>query len=280
MTNYPHWKDLKLVALDLDGTVLCPEGDSPVSARLKASIRELQARGIPVTFVTGRTESYARSLAEELSIGLPLVTYNGARVYSLSEERALFEASIVTEEAARIYSWLEPRRLVVACYLNRPGLSSIVQNRCSGSPAHDDHLFGTPRILNPNLLAEIRNSESASKLILCTREEMGEQLEAEFNGTIQAVRTHEELIEILPSGVTKGRGLLHLCEELRIDPDQVLAVGDQANDISTFGVCGHSVAMGHAPKAVKEAADLVTESFGEDGCAKALERVLAGKDKP
>ena len=113
-----------------------------------------------------------------------------------------------------------------------------------------------------------------SKMIVSTQRELDKEIHDIFGAAVSAVRTHPELVELLPPGVSKGQGVLRLCEHLKIPASRVLAIGDQANDIPTFEVCGYSVAMGDAPQVVKETADFLTEDFADDGCAKALERLL------
>lgn len=274
MTNYPKREDLKLVALDLDGTVICSVGQSPISARTRDAVKALQASGLPVTFVTGRTEDYAAPIAREFEIDLPLVTYNGARLYSPKESRTLFAAKLESELASGLCDWLQTDDEVIACYLSRDEALHLVQSRCSGRPSHDDHLFGTPRHMVESVATEIGKGDFVSKIIVSTQRPLADEIREKFGPVVQAVRTHPELVEILPLGVSKGAGVLRLCEHLNIPASQVLAIGDQENDISTFEVCGFSVAMGDAPQNVRDAAHHVTADFAQDGCAQALERLL------
>ena len=273
MLTYPKIEDLDLVALDLDGTVMCAQGQSPVSARTRAAVEALQERKLAVTFVTGRTEDYARPLALEFALRHPLVTYNGARLFCPSTSEILFQADIESKVASAISSWLGKTDEVVACYLTRENALHLFQSRCSGNPAYDDYLFGTPRSLSDSLGAEVERGGTVSKLIVLTQRPLEEEILERFGPVVQVVRTHPDLIEVLPVGVSKGQGVLRLCQILKIDPARVLAIGDQENDISTFQVCGYSVAMGEAPDSVKQAADFVTGTFQEDGCAQALERL-------
>lgn len=274
MINYPKLEDLKLVALDLDGTVICPKGESPISERLLKSVSALQHRGLPVTFITGRTEDYALPIALRFDIELPLVTYNGARLYSVREQRIVSQDTIDSGEAAQLARWLETTDDVITCYLTRDEQLLVVQNRCSGRPQYDDYLFGTPRRLVPSIAQEIEKGGLVSKLIVITRRDVGKEMAHKFGPLAQAVRTHPELVELLPPGVSKGSGVKRLCSLLGVPLDAVLAIGDQENDIATFRVCGYSVAMGDAPRQVKEAAQFTTGTFAQDGCAAALERIF------
>lgn len=274
--NLPSRKELSLIALDLDGTVLCPHGTTPLSERCLAAVRRLQDLGIAVTFVTGRTEDYAQRYAELFGIVTPMVTYNGGRIFCPPTQSVLYQAAIEKSSIPSLLSWLDERAEVVVAYLAMPDGLKLIQNRCSGTPDQDDYLFGTPRHFIKNFQRAWEESSAKgllglSKVIVLTEHPIERELRLEFESSLQVVRTHPALFEILPAGVSKGSGILRLCDELGIDPKTVLAIGDQENDISTFENVGYSVAMGDAPTAVKEAATWVTEDFLNDGCSLVLE---------
>lgn len=264
-----------MVALDLDGTVICPFGRSPISERTVAAVAKLQERGLPVTFVTGRTEDYALPIARRFGLEIPLVTYNGARLVCPLSQEVLYQASLPNSVAVKLVSWLRDSGEVVAVYLSEQGRLNLIQNRCSGRPEHDDYLFGTPRRLVGELTAHLESERvTVSKMIVCTQRDLTTEVLREFGPVAQVVRTHPELVEVLPRGVTKGDGVVRLCARLGVKLSRVLAVGDQDNDLSTFEHCGYSVAMGDAPEHVKQRADFVTAPFEQDGCAEALEKLL------
>lgn len=270
----PHARELGLVALDLDGTLMCPFGQTPLTERRLAAVATLQAAGVPVTFVTGRTEDYARPIAEKFGVTAPLVTYNGGRLYCPVEKRSLYQASIDSSEVPSLLRWLDERADVIAVYLGTEKGLRLVQNRSSGYEATDDYLFGTPREVVGAFSPLWSEPMSFSKAIVVTRDNHEAELKASFGDRIQVVRTHPDLFEILPGGVSKGSGVARLCEHLGIEPAKVLAVGDQENDVSTFQAVGYSVAMGDAPEAVKASARWVTANFEDEGCAMVLESLL------
>lgn len=274
LAEFPTASDLQLVALDLDGTVMCPFGKSPLSERCVQAVGRLQNAGLPVTFVTGRTEDYALPIAEKFGLFTPMVTYNGGRLYSPTERRTLYQASITPPRVGELLQWLDNLPDVVAIYIDTPSGLRLVQNRCSGSTDADDYFFGTPREVVGPFSKLWANGSSLSKAIVVTREAMEGDLQERFGNDIQAVRTHPDLFEILPGGVSKGSGVERLCRTLDIDPRRVLAVGDQENDVSTFQAVGYSVAMGDAPDTVKAQAGWVTADFAEEGCAQVLEALL------
>lgn len=274
LKGLPIASDLQLVALDLDGTLMCPYGKTPITERRLKAVQALQQAGLPVTFVTGRTEDYALPLAEKFGVTAPLVTYNGGRIYCPCRRQTLYQASIAESVVGPLLHWLDQRSDVVAVYLGTENGLRLVQNRPSGSDATDDYLFGTPREVVGPFSPLWEAGLTFSKAIVVTRDNHEPDLTARFGDTIQVVRTHPDLFEILPAGVSKGSGVLHLCEMLKIEPTKVLTVGDQENDVSTFQTVGYSVAMGDAPKHVQQAARWVTADFENEGCAQVLEALL------
>ena len=198
MIKYPKREDLHLIALDLDGTVLCPKSAKPITSRLRKIIRSLHQSGLPVTFVTGRTEDHAAPIARDLGLDVPLVTYNGARVFCPVEEKILHQSLIESKVASEISRWLGETEEVVACYLSRKGDLHLVQSRCSGNPEHDDFLFGTPRHLVGDLSSAIEGGGEVVKMIVSTQRPLQSEIPHLFGQVAQVVRTHEELVEILP----------------------------------------------------------------------------------
>ena len=84
-------------------------------------------------------------------------------------------------------------------------------------------------------------------------------------------------IEIMPAGVDKGRGVRDMAAALGLSMDQVMALGDQDNDIPMFKAAGFGVAMGNAAPELLAAADFVTLSNNEAGFAKAVEKFILAK---
>lgn len=274
LQGLPRLQDLSLVALDLDGTVMCPYGKLPLSQRCLRAVERVQQAGLPVTFVTGRTEDYALPIAETFHVTTPMVTYNGGRIYSPTERRALYQAAIPEHRVRELLGWLDGLTDVVAVYMQTPEGLRLVQNRPSGCDQTDDYLFGTPREVVGPFVTAWGEGYSLSKVIVMTRRTVEAEVVTRFGGDAQAVRTHPDLFEVLPGGISKGSGVTRLCQMLSLDPARVLAVGDQENDVPTFRAVGYSVAMGDAPDSVKAAAGWVTSDFSEDGCAAVLEALV------
>ena len=91
---------------------------------------------------------------------------------------------------------------------------------------------------------------------------------------LTVVRTAPFYLEIIPKIINKGQGILHACEYLGIQPEEVVAFGDAENDISMIKVAGMGIAMGNAEEEVKKIADRITLTNNENGIAAVLEQIL------
>jgi len=100
-----------------------------------------------------------------------------------------------------------------------------------------------------------------------------------LNG-LEIVYSSRRSIEIVPQGVSKGTGLRFLSDMLSLSPDQVMAIGDNFNDVPMFQFAGVSVAMKNAPDAVKEQTDFTVRSSEEGGVAEAINRLLEQRRIP
>ena len=100
------------------------------------------------------------------------------------------------------------------------------------------------------------------------------ELQARFGTALYITRTHPRLVEGTALGI-EGDGALRLCQMLGIDPQRVLAIGDNDNDLPMLEVVGYGVAMGNAtPRVAQWRRPGVTPSIGEDGAAVALEKLV------
>ncbi len=101
-----------------------------------------------------------------------------------------------------------------------------------------------------------------------------DQVKQDWGQDFNVLRTDARFLELLNPKVNKGQGLKELCERLKIAPEEVMAIGDERNDLAMFAFAGTSVAMGNGNDLVKQAADYVTSSNDEDGIAQAIEKFV------
>jgi Cof subfamily protein (haloacid dehalogenase superfamily) len=100
------------------------------------------------------------------------------------------------------------------------------------------------------------------------------KLDAHFNGSVYIAQTLRTFLEVMDKNVSKGKGLAFVMERLSLKAEEVIAFGDEENDIPMFEAAGFSAAPSNAKESVKAAADLIIASNAEDGVAAYLEELF------
>ena len=277
-----------LVVLDLDGTVQDLFHAGVATPRVRAAIAAVQATGIPLTVGTGRTLDYVRTSGAYLQLTHPVITAHGGVVGDPQTGQIYAETNIPLAIAREIAAWLDAATTTITTlYLNdEAGHTKLYQNRWADNEADrtfHDHIFGTPRMLQPQFQALFAapNARPPMKFLSdnnpAVEEDIFPALIERFGDALYITRSHPRLVEGMARGVNKGQGLLHLCELLQVDPERVLAIGDNDNDIPLLQTAGFGVAMGNASPGLKAIANWIAPSIEEDGAAVALEKWILGK---
>ena len=107
--------------------------------------------------------------------------------------------------------------------------------------------------------------------------ELVRDMQAQFNGHLQVVRSWDRLIEATGPSISKGEALARLAAHMGVAQSETMAVGDQDNDVSMIAWAGLGVAMGNASPAAKAAADVIAPALQADGAAWAIERYVLGE---
>ncbi|UCE84686.1 MAG: HAD family phosphatase [Deltaproteobacteria bacterium] len=272
---------VRLVALDLDGTALDPSGSlRPAVERCVARVRE---RGIRVVITTGRRFRTGRPFAERLGLAGPCVFHHGALVKEVAsgETRARHDLPDPTYRAAvAALGRLGPPIVFVDGFPDREDM--VTTRHARAHPAHDRYLADNRTA--HRLVDDLEAPTDGGALVVAL---MGEErrlgrLRAELDtqlGDEAVVGIHPSyagghLLELLPAGVSKWSALRTLAAEAGIAPPEILAIGDEMNDVEMLRHAGLGVAMGNARPAVKDVADHVTATNAEDGVAVARERFV------
>ncbi len=258
---------MQLVASDLDGTLVRPDGS--ISERTLRVLRRCENRSVDVLFVTGRPPRWLAPVAHACGHHGLVVCANGAAVYDLQNERlrsvrALTEQAVL-EVADRLHEVMPGAVFAVettAGHRRQPGREGGPTGDRSSLPALLD---GTPVL---KLLCRVPEG-SADELLALARVELA--------GLAEPVHSNprDNLIEIAAPGVSKASTLAVVAAERGVPPAEVVAFGDMPNDVPMLrwaGV-GYAMADGH-PEAIA-AADRTAPPCAQDGVAQVLERLLA-----
>ena len=255
-----------LVATDLDGTLV--RSDGTVSDYTRHVLDELDVRGVPVVFVTGRPLRWAVDVFQYVGgHGLAVVS-NGALVWD------------VARSAIHLHRPIDPGLGLEVCRLIRaavPGSGFAVET-VEGIGLEPEFLerHVVPDGSRRGPIDEIFDRPAVK--LLARHEELPPQ---EFWDAAEAAvgdrvtitwSSSTSLLEISAAGVTKASTLALLCADLGVEAADVIAFGDMPNDLPMLGWAGTSYAMADAHPTVTEAADHVAPGHDDDGVA----RVLAG----
>ena len=265
---------IRLAAFDLDGTLV--DTDLILTPRLKKAVALAQQGGTIITIATGRDSKLTTRFARELVLTAPVICAQGGLIYDFMKDLVLLDVRLPPDilpkaiEAAAHYGWNLHFEMAAHSYLpavaNHPPILFELL-RYSQWSRLDDLLNDLPELPH-KFLVTLNHPEDRQQVMLELREV--------FNGKIGIVPSHPYLIEGVPQGITKGSGLSWLAEYYHIPQSEVLAVGDNDNDIPMIEWAGLGVAVGNASPAVKAIANWIAPSVKEDGAAVTIERLILG----
>jgi len=276
---------IRFIALDIDGTLLNSRFE--VSPANRRAIAEATRRGVEVALVTGRRYDFAMPVATQIEAPLTMIVNNGALVRTKGGP-TLLRHLLPRETARRVIQATEPWRQVTAVVFDRPKANQVILQ----SIDWDDPTRGGYYRRNREFLAE------AVPLEDCLNEDPiqvmftgGVALMREAESALRAVQFVEQfalavtvyedrdfsMIDVIHPGVTKGTTLAEWTASRGIAPAEILAIGDNHNDLEMLSFAGVPVVMENGVPELKERGWHVTRSNDEDGVAAAIERfALAG----
>jgi Cof subfamily protein (haloacid dehalogenase superfamily) len=264
---------IKLVALDLDGTVV--NEHLRISPGVLSVLKRLIAQtDVKVVIATGRMFLSALPFAREIGIVEPLVSYQGAMIRTLDTQHTMrFHAPIELSLAREVMEtlvqgnydvnmymddelWTHPNNKFAEFYMRTAGIAPNY---------HDDLLTCLNRA--PTKLMVIDNDRIDTLLAY---------LGQHYLNRLSFCRSRTNFCEIIDISASKWNALRSLADEWGILPEEILAIGDQCNDLSMIKGAGIGVAMGNAPDEVKDAANFIAPTIDKDGVAEAIERFVFG----
>jgi Cof subfamily protein (haloacid dehalogenase superfamily) len=261
----------RLLVTDIDGT-LVPESKA-VPPGVAAAVRAAQARGVRVCLATGRMWEAARPFAEAVGADPPAILYNGALVYDFAAGRTLWSVRLPLETARRVlpvirsFPQVSPQLYVhgrvyaermtphVELYARRERLAVEI------APAFDGLL----------------NEDPVKILVVGARpdlEALSRALAALPGTPVNQVFSQQDYLEILPADVSKGVALPVLARAVGVPLEQVVAVGDNLNDLAMVQAAGMGVAVEGSPPELLAAADWVCPPPEREGLRVLIERLF------
>ena len=264
---------IKLIVSDLDGTLL--NSDHMVSARTRRAIEATRRAGIRFTLASGRSYQSMRTWADDLTIDVPIISYQGALITDPLSRESIYKKVFPSELVREVCDFCQQRHLSLTFYAN----DEIYVADKQQSDDFYEAWFGLPWHVVQGDLAQSLPCAPIKFIIIGSQSELDAvepELEAALGGRMEILRSHAYFLEGLALGVNKGTALAWLAEQLGVAQNETLAIGDNGNDIAMLEWAGCGVVMGSALPRVKAAANRETLSCDEDGVALVIEELVDG----
>jgi len=291
-------KDFKLIVLDIDGTTIT--SDYKLTNRTIYAVKAMKRAGIKVTFATGRQHCSAVSFARKIGINAPLISSDGAMIRDIyTGETEIFPLPEKTAKGIlkiaeaygdfRVEVFLTDNKFHAGKFYR----SQIIKKRFLRLPLPYP-LLGCYNFLRDFVFIPVMNMGNVQSTIKALKESpvkvaiygdpkelrsFKEEITKKYGEDISMTSALIHCVDILDTGVSKAKGIAHVAKKLSIEQNQIIAIGDNLNDIEMIQYAGLGVAMGNALPEVKEKADYIAESNDEDGLACFLEELLSVRNE-
>ncbi len=274
----------KLIAVDMDGTLL--NSNNEVSFRNMEAIEKAKSLGVKVILSTGRLFTSACQYAKKLKLNAPIISCNGAYVTDQDFSSVIYEAAIDRDLAKKIIKVARNENIYYHFYGDEV-LYIAKENTSSKffiNWVQKGNLYnGIDFEVLDNPLKEIQNKGFRVYKFIFVEDDKYKLLN--FKEKISKLKGLEiasswwNNIELMGKGVSKGNALKEVCKIFNIDNSEVIAIGDNENDISMFKFAGLAVAMENGNEKAKKSADYVTDSNDNNGVGKVIEKFILSEYK-
>ena len=267
---------VKLIAIDLDGTLLNDKKE--IMPRTYRALRKASNEGVYVVLASGRPIKGMMHLIKELKLDEKenyVINFNGASVNKTQSLESIYNCSLTIDEMKEIEEFAIKHNVHSHAFIN--GDLYLEENaKYSDVEASINHItpiickysdFNEEDVVNKYMFAD-----EPSKL-----EEIYPLIPKELFEKYTVVFSAKFFLEFLNKETNKGKALKALCEYLKIDPSEVMAIGDEENDLSMLEYAGHKIAMDNANKKLKDIATYITSSNNDEGVGKAVEKLVLNK---
>lgn len=265
---------MKLAAIDLDGTLLDSSGKIP-EENIEA-LRKFHSNGGIVTVATGRNSISAKDIFSELGISGYLISSNGSFVAEVDSGKintVLRRSKIDTDTLKKAFFYAQEAKIsIIASRETQDDQLTFDESNLVKDDPYYEHFNLQNHSFDQILRMLDDPSLSYLKLALTDKDEqklLKLQSDLEADG-ISSVFSDPHFLEITPTGITKAHSLIFLADYLGIHSSEIMAFGDQENDIAMLNYSGLSIAMGNAQHSVKMIANQVTKTNEEAGVAYVL----------
>lgn len=266
---------IKLVAIDIDGTLLNEKRE--ITQEVKAAIASAVEKNVAIVLCTGRPLPGVKNQLNELGLYQDndyVITYNGALVQQTKSGKIIARHGLTYEDFLEI----EVMARRVGSHLHSIDDQTIYTTNRDISPytVHEAFLVNMP--LKYRTTDEMTPDMSIVKMMMIDEPAILDaaiaRLPQTFREKYTTVKSSPFYFEILNKEASKGAAVANLAQHLGIKQEEIMAIGDNENDLSMIEYAGLGVAMGNAVPLIKEVANVVTATNDEHGVAEAIKKYV------
>jgi hypothetical protein len=254
-------RKISLVLADVDGTLVTEE--KVLTKRAQSAVRQLRDAGIRFAITSGRPPRGMAMLFDPLALDTPIAGFNGGLF--VKRDLTILEQKTVPADVARQAIDL----------IRAQGLDAWVYRGNDWLITRDD----APHVareawtvkFEPKIVADVGVSDDHDKVQRCEA-----AAQTSFGSRATAARSQPYYLDITNKDANKGAVAEYLSSHLKVPIEAIATIGDQPNDVLMFKRSGFSISMGNASDEVKKQADATTDSYNDEGFAKAMERLILG----
>ena len=279
---------IKCLAIDLDGTTLLPDGI--LGARTKDCLIRLIKKGMQIMISTGRAIEAAEKYRSAIGAEGPMVFFNGAEVADVPSGKILHTNCINMDVVD--YGACVARELGIHYQIYLPaGISPdtgkkdpnqlwealLIEKYGPEAEYYKKHTGIVPVIKDLRSIASLPIDGCIKGMFIADpslHDKVRQKMKDRFGEQINVIRSYPTFLEVINAGVSKGEGLRIAMEHRGLKPEEVIAFGDEENDLPMFPIAGFACAPSNAREKIKDAADLIYGPNTEEGLAMFLEKIF------
>ena len=260
----------RLLVADIDGTLVNAQRE--ITPPVRAAVAAAQARGVRVCLATGRIWPSAQQYVEDLGADSPAILYNGGMVYDFTSGEVWFRTTLPLQQARDVLTILRRHpavqpHLYVDDHVYVPAMNettAIYQRKDNVRTEPVGDLVGWLQVDPMKIL--IIGERPALEAVVRELDRLPYQVNHVFSEVVY--------LEILPPGINKGVALRAMAARLGVPAEEIIAVGDNLNDLAMIEYAGMGVAMAHAPEALRARAQFIAPSNDDHGLEAVIERFI------
>lgn len=264
----------KLVVTDMDGTLL--NSEKKISSENLKAIKRLKEKGIKFAIATGRLDTMIKSYLKEIENDSPVICCNGALIRNILKDEFYYANDIQNKDCLKVSEICDKYNAPFVLYGEHTVYSNSVNFKIKSLYDYNSKVCEEDKVkinIASNIFDEFNHKERIFKILIISDDnKIFEKIKNEINGIegLVAYKSDVNFLDVMHSGVDKGDALNKLSQIMNIKKEEIIAIGDNHNDVGMLKNAGYSIAMENGENVAKDAADYITCSNDEDGVAKAL----------